>query len=110
MTTIVPGSLARTDRPDCQSASPDSSGQEQGGVGGSVHTLAIAWVVAGPEGPRGQAPSVTPLSSLEHIANNYGIFRVVNSFAIGAILRARGWPGWPSVHSSGMPALRRPAK
>src|SRR5216684_823039 len=56
MTTTVPDSLAQTDRPDCQSACPDSSGQEQGGVGGSVHTRAIARIVAGPEGPRGQAP------------------------------------------------------
>src|SRR6266851_9101083 len=56
MTTTVPDSLAKTDRPDCQSACPDSSGQEQGGVGRSVHTRAIARVVAGPEGPREQAP------------------------------------------------------
>src|SRR5436309_1325366 len=56
MTTSVPDSLAQTDRPDCQSASADSSGQEQGGVCRSVHTRAIARVVAGPEGPRGQAP------------------------------------------------------
>src|SRR5229473_383180 len=56
MTTSAPDSLARTDRPDCQSACPDSSGQEQGGVGRSVHTRATARVAAGPEGPRGQAP------------------------------------------------------
>jgi hypothetical protein len=62
--TIVPDSLARPDRPDCQSASPDSSGQEQGGVDRSAHTVAIAPVVAGPGGPSGQTPFRYVSSSL----------------------------------------------
>src|SRR5712692_9645076 len=55
VTISVPGRLARTDRPGCQSAYPDSAGQEQGGVERSVHTRAVARVVAGPGGPSGQA-------------------------------------------------------